>query len=196
MNFFSKLVIVILSVLLIMYIKDKFVPATDIPSYNNKVKTENITTKTTTQVKQTTSAVSENLVAIYYTNANNGELEKVIKTVPPESNKLNFALKELVNGPSFKERNQGLSSEIPKGTKILNITTRDKSIIIDLSNEFQYGGGTESQYTRLNQLIKTVVNLKLNKPVYLYLNGEQADVIGGEGILINQPLNEYSINEW
>ena len=154
-----------------------------------------ITTKTTTQVKQTTSAVSENLVAIYYTNANNGELEKVIKTVPPESNKLNFALKELVNGPSFKERNQGLSSEIPKGTKILNITTRDKSIIIDLSNEFQYGGGTESQYTRLNQLIKTVVNLKLNKPVYLYLNGEQADVIGGEGILINQPLNEYSINE-
>lgn len=195
MNFFSKLVIVILSVLLIMYIKDKFVPATDIPSYNNKVKTENITTKTTTQVKQTTSAVSENLVAIYYTNANNGELEKVIKTVPPESNKLNFALKELVNGPSFKERNQGLSSEIPKGTKILNITTRDKSIIIDLSNEFQYGGGTESQYTRLNQLIKTVVNLKLNKPVYLYLNGEQADVIGGEGILINQPLNEYSINE-
>lgn len=196
MNFFSKLVIVILSVLLIMYIKDKFVPATDIPSYNNKVKTENITTKTTTQVKQTTSAVSENLVAIYYTNANNGELEKVIKTVPPESNKLNFALKELVNGPSFKERNQGLSSEIPKGTKILNIITRDKSIIIDLSNEFQYGGGTESQYTRLNQLIKTVVNLKLNKPVYLYLNGEQADVIGGEGILINQPLNEYSINEW
>lgn len=195
MNFFSKLVIVILSVLLIMYIKDKFVPATDIPSYNNKVKTENITTKTTTQVKQTTSAVSENLAAIYYTNANNGELEKVIKTVPPESNKLNFALKELVNGPSFKERNQGLSSEIPKGTKILNITTRDKSIIIDLSNEFQYGGGTESQYTRLNQLIKTVVNLKLNKPVYLYLNGEQADVIGGEGILINQPLNEYSINE-
>ncbi|MBQ2871474.1 GerMN domain-containing protein [bacterium] len=195
MNFFSKLVIVILSVLLIMYIKDKFVPATDIPSYNNKVKTENITTKTTTQVKQTTSAVSENLVAIYYTNANNGELEKVIKTVPPESNKLNFALKELVNGPSFKERNQGLSSEIPKGTKILNIITRDKSIIIDLSNEFQYGGGTESQYTRLNQLIKTVVNLKLNKPVYLYLNGEQADVIGGEGILINQPLNEYSINE-
>ena len=196
MNFFSKLVIVILSVLLIMYIKDKFVPATDIQAYNNKVKTENITTKTTTQVKQTTSAVSENLVAIYYTNANNGELEKVIKTVPPESNKLNFALKELVNGPSFKERNQGLSSEIPKGTKILNITTRDKSIIIDLSNEFQYGGGTESQYTRLNQLIKTVVNLKLNKPVYLYLNGEQADVIGGEGILINQPLNEYSINEW
>ena len=196
MNFFSKLVIVILSVLLIMYIKDKFVPATDIPSYNNKVKTENITTKTATQVKQTTSAVSENLVAIYYTNANNGELEKVIKTVPPESNKLNFALKELVNGPSFKERNQGLSSEIPKGTKILNIITRDKSIIIDLSNEFQYGGGTESQYTRLNQLIKTVVNLKLNKPVYLYLNGEQADVIGGEGILINQPLNEYSINEW
>ena len=42
--------------------------------------------------------------------------------------------------------------------KVMN---REK-IIIDLSSDFQYGGGTESQYVRLNQLIKTVFMIVTN----------------------------------
>ena len=74
-------------------------------------------------------------------------------------------------------------------------TAKVDPAVIDLSNEFQYGGGTESQYSRLHQLIQTVINLNLQKPVYLYLNGEKAEVIGGEGILITQPLSKDSLNE-
>ena len=32
------------------------------------------------------------------------------------------------------------------------------------------------------------------EPVYLYINGKQANVVGGEGIMIKQPLDEGSIN--
>ena len=32
-------------------------------------------------------------------------------------------------------------------------------------------------------------------PTYLYINGKQANVIGGEGIMIKQPLNERSFDE-
>ena len=65
--------------------------------------------------------------------------------------------------------------------------------MIDLSSAFEGGGGTESLYTRLNQLIKTAT-ANTNLPVYLYINGHQADVVGGEGIMIKQPLNERSLD--
>ena len=65
--------------------------------------------------------------------------------------------------------------------------------MIDLSSAFEGGGGTESLYIRLSQLIKTA-KANTNLPVYLYINGRQADVIGGEGIMIKQPLSERSLD--
>ena len=58
---------------------------------------------------------------------------------------------------------------------------------------FENGGGTDSLYKRLNQLIKTAKR-NTNKPVYLYIEGNKAEVIGGEGIMITQPLNENSLD--
>ena len=69
-----------------------------------------------------------------------------------------------------------------------------RSIGIDLSSGFVYGGGTDSVYKRLYQLIKTI-NRNTEKPAYLYIDGKQADVIGGDGIMITQPLSENSIGE-
>ena len=57
---------------------------------------------------------------------------------------------------------------------------------------FENGGGTDSIYKRLYQLIKTAKR-NTDKPVYLYIEGNKAEVIGGEGIMINQPLNEKSL---
>ena len=42
---------------------------------------------------------------------------------------------------------------------------------------------------RLKQLVKTVVSVSPQKDIYLYLNGKQADVIGGDGVMLTQPLN-------
>ena len=62
----------------------------------------------------------------------------------------------------------------------------------NLNSAFEQGGGTESLYKRLFQLIKTAKR-NTSKPVYLYLDGNKADVIGGEGIMITQPLNDNSL---
>ena len=66
-------------------------------------------------------------------------------------------------------------------------------IIIDFSSDFQYGGGTDSVYSRMMQLIKTALANTENKNIYLYLDGKQVNFIGGEGIMITQPLNEKSL---
>ena len=53
-------------------------------------------------------------------------------------------------------------------------------------------GGADSLYKRLYQLIKTA-KLNSSVPVYLYINGQRADVIGGEGIMLSQPLSNSSL---
>ncbi len=111
-----------------------------------------------------------------------------------EASCFKFAIKELIIAPTEWEKNKGLSSEIPQNTKILSIRENTDCIFIDLSSTFESGGGAESTYIRVNQLIKTsLANTKL--PVYLYIDGKQADVIGGEGIMIKQPLSERSLDD-
>ena len=106
-----------------------------------------------------------------------------------------YAIKELLLAPSdWEKSNKGLSSEIPSDTKILSIRESSNNILIDLSSSFESGGGAESTYIRVYQLIKTAkANTKL--PVFLYINGKQAEVIGGEGIMIKQPLSERSLDD-
>jgi len=200
MDFLSKVLVIALIILALMYAKDNFMPGESDTIFSPK--REKIETPADFPESENPSALpeqekpapSKTFVSIYYTNANSGAMKKLSKELPAGEDKLKFAIKELLKGPDFKEKNQGYSSEIPKGTRLLSIKDEGSLIIIDISDDFQYGGGTESQYTRLNQLIKTVVNLHLNKPVYLYLNGQKAEAIGGEGIIINQPLSESSLN--
>lgn len=106
---------------------------------------------------------------------------------------LKSAIEALLEGPGEENKKNGFYTEIPSDTKLLNIKETDKYIIINLNDKFQYGGGTDSIYNRLKQLIKTVSQTKINKDIYLYINGKQADVIGGEGVIIKQPLTQESL---
>ena len=134
-------------------------------------------------------------VKIYVTDSK-GNLRSVNRKcdVSVEKSCFAYAIKELISAPSnWEKSNKGLSSEIPSNTKILSIR-EGETILIDLSSAFESGGGAESTYTRVHQLIKTAkANTKL--PVYLYINGKQADVIGGEGVMIKQPLSERSLDD-
>lgn len=122
-----------------------------------------------------------------------GNLRSVNRTCEDQSC-FEFAVKELISAPTKWEKSKGFTSEIPTGTRVLSIRESNGNILIDLSSDFETGGGAESTYARVNQIIKTV-NSNTKKPVYLYINGKQANVIGGEGIMIKQPLNERSFDE-
>ncbi len=134
-------------------------------------------------------------VKIYVTDSN-GNLRSVSRKCDTNLEKSCFAyaIKELIAAPSDWEKKKGLSSEIPSATKILSIREDSDNVLVDLSTAFESGGGAESTYIRVHQLIKTVLsNTKL--PVYLYIDGKQANVIGGEGIMIKQPLSERSLDD-
>ena len=127
---------------------------------------------------------------------NSGELRSLNRVCDTsiENSCFQYAIKELIAGPTKWEKSKGFTSEIPQGTKILSIRESKNSIMIDLSSNFEAGGGAESTYMKVKQIIKTV-NSNTNIPTYLYINGKQANVIGGEGIMIKQPLSERSFDE-
>lgn len=126
----------------------------------------------------------------------NGKLRAVNRTCNTEieASCFKYAIKELVAAPSKWEKSKGFTSEIPQGTKVLSVRESKNNILIDLSSNFESGGGAESTYIRIEQIIKTA-NANTSLPTYLYINGKQANVIGGEGIMIKQPLNERSFDE-
>lgn len=129
-------------------------------------------------------------------NANKEEVYRAVNREYDETvdgSKIKYALYALVSGPKQAEIAKGVYTEIPVGTRILSINETTDKVIVNLNSAFETGGGTESLYKRIYQLIKTAKK-NTTKPVYLYINGRQADVIGGEGIMINQPLNENSLD--
>lgn len=138
---------------------------------------------------------TEKNIKIFMLN-NSGELRSLNRVCDTsvENSCFQYAIKELIAGPTKWEKSKGFTSEIPQGTKILSIRESKNSIMIDLSSNFEAGGGAESTYMKVKQIIKTV-NSNTNIPTYLYINGKQANVIGGEGIMIKQPLSERSFDE-
>lgn len=160
-----------------------------------EVTTEETAPKPEEQQESTTLSY----VNIYFIgqNSNKEEVYKIVKREydpQQDGTKLRRALLALLKGPSAKERTKGIYSEIPSGTKLLSLDEAPDKITINLSGDFQQGGGTDSVYKRVFQLIKTA-NKNTTVDVYLNIDGKPAEVLGGEGIMINQPLNNKSLDE-
>ncbi len=199
MNFSQRLGLFILIMISIAYVYFSF--------FNKDYKLPNFTNQSTEQkdyepietenqsTTQTESDLEEKDIKIFLLD-NSGNLRSLRRTCNPNFEKscFEYAIKELVLAPTKWEKSKGFTSEIPSGTKILSIRESADSIMIDLSSDFESGGGAESTYMRVKQVIKTA-NANTKTPTYLYINGKQANVIGGEGIMIKQPLSERSFDE-
>mgnify|MGYP002627450459 CR=1 FL=1 len=203
MSNFSKIVIFIIIVLSFFFIKEKtgfnfegILSSFRIPQIAVFQKNDNKEiVKTPTEIIKTADEQLEtiNIYFLALDSNSNGIYKKVKREIPKGENKLAFALEELLKGPNIIEKTSGAYTEIPASTKLLGIKENGNKVIIDFSADFQYGGGTDSIYSRMMQLIKTSIENSDNKKVYLYLNGKQIKFIGGEGIMISQPLSEKSL---
>ncbi|KST67645.1 GerMN domain-containing protein [Mastigocoleus testarum] len=110
-----------------------------------------------------------------------GEPNKVLQT----------AFKQLLAGPT-----EGTgSTTIPQGTQLLGIKVESDAVRINLSEEFTSGGGSTSMTGRLGQVIYTATSLNSKAKVYIEVNGKPLEVLGGEGLVLNQPLTRESFNQ-
>lgn len=209
MSNFSKVIIIILITMSFFFIKEKYgenisaiiagikgAKGIEINLPNTGGENELVKKPTEIPGKKPETKQKES-AEIYFLalDSNSNGIYKPVKREIPEGNenKLEYAIKELIKGPNIIEKSTGAYSEIPQTTKLLGIKESGNKVIIDFSSDFQYGGGTDSIYSRMMQLIKTAINNTKNKNIYLYLDGKQVNIIGGEGIMISQPLTEKSL---
>lgn len=133
----------------------------------------------------------ENEAEIYFVTANDTNNVKIStskKEIKTDSDKFRTTMEALFSGPSGFEKIAGVYSEIPPETKLLGIKEDKYSYTINISDDFEMGGGADSMKLRVKQLVITATQAANGKDVYLEINGKRAEYVGGEGIMILQPL--------
>ncbi|MEH1851936.1 MAG: GerMN domain-containing protein [Nostoc sp.] len=107
---------------------------------------------------------------------------KVASVLPNQA--LEAAFQSLLAGPT-----EGTdSTTIPKGTKLLGLKAENNEVHVNLSEDFTTGGGSTSMMGRVGQVVYTATTLNPKAKVYIDVNGKPLDVLGGEGVEIQQPL--------
>ena len=99
------------------------------------------------------------------------------------------SLTALLAGPSSAETAAGVGTTIPAGTRLLDVAIDDGIGIVDLSGQFESGGGTLSMTARLAQVVCTVDQFDTVDGVTFRIDGEPIDVFGGEGIVLDEPVS-------
>lgn len=104
---------------------------------------------------------------------------------------LNTAFEKMLQGSDDPE----LSSTIPAGTTLRAIDVKEDGVHVDLSQEFTTGGGSASMMGRLAQVIYTASTLDPSAPVWISVDGKPLDVLGGEGLIVDQPMTRESFEQ-
>jgi germination protein M len=98
------------------------------------------------------------------------------------------AVRLLLEGPTAEERRGDVASAIPSGTRLLGLDINSGTATVDLTSEFESGGGSLSMTARLAQVVYTLTEFDTVKRVRFALDGEPVDVFSGEGIVLDQPV--------
>ncbi|MDJ0660812.1 MAG: GerMN domain-containing protein [Crocosphaera sp.] len=104
---------------------------------------------------------------------------------------LETAVKSLFSGPKNGEND----TTIPPETKLLSLKLDKQGVHLNLSSEFTTGGGSASMMGRLAQLLYTATSLDPNAKVWLSIDGEPLELLGGEGLMIEQPMTRQWFDE-
>jgi hypothetical protein len=89
------------------------------------------------------------------------------------------AMKALLAGPSPAELAAGLRTSVPAGTKLLGISIKKGVATVDLTSQYQSGGGSLSMKARLAQVVYTLTQFPTVTGVRFAINGQGVTVVGG-----------------
>jgi spore germination protein GerM len=136
----------------------------------------------------TRQPANEQTPNVYWLRSNNKNVTLVPQPVKVASIRpnqpLEAAFQSLLAGPT-----EGTdSTTIPKGTKLLGLKAENNEVHVNLSEDFTSGGGSTSMMGRVGQIVYTATTLNPKAKVYIDVNGKPLDVLGGEGVELQQPL--------
>jgi len=106
------------------------------------------------------------------------------------------AFEALLAGYTFGEVDLGLGSAVPFETQLRSARLEPPVALIDLSTDFESGGGTASMHGRLGQLVYTATQFDDDvDQVKLLLDGQPVTVFSSEGIDLSEPLTRLDYSD-
>lgn len=132
-------------------------------------------------------------VLVYFVRGE--QVGAVGRSVPSTPRVLRAALEELLDGPTPREAEWGLTTAVPDGVAVRGVEVADGTATIDLSEAFDDGGGSLSMVIRLAQLVHTATQFPSVDRVALRLEGEPVDVFSAEGVELPATLSRADVEE-
>jgi spore germination protein GerM len=164
--------------------------------WNSMMSSSTNQSSTTTESPKPAPLAAEEKVQVYWLNNVNNKIEVVpssitLKTGDQPSEILKGAFKSLLIGPA----DPAFTTTIPKGTKLRNVSLEADGVHVDLSKEFTTGGGSASMTGRVAQVLYTASSLDPTAKVWIKVEGKPLEVLGGEGLELEQPLTRESFKK-
>lgn len=122
-------------------------------------------------------------------------LVPVLRVIPETTAVATAAMNAVLSGPSASESGDKVSSAIPSGSRLLGLTIRNGIATVDLSTEFDSGGGSASMQYRLAQVVYTLTQFSTVKSVIFQVEGQTVTVFGGEGIVLDGPVGRADFTD-
>lgn len=140
-------------------------------------------------------AVAEKTVQVYWLKTVENSIEPTASPVTVAAEQpealLKAAFEKMLAGSDDPE----LTSTIPAGTKLRSVQMKEDGVHVDLSQEFTSGGGSTAMTGRLAQVIYTATTLNPEAPVWISVEGAPLDVLGGEGLIVDQPMTRETFQQ-
>jgi len=142
------------------------------------------------------ATATEQAGQIYWVQDQAGQIvlvPRAVETAEAEAPaaRLRALFAELMAGP--EGATGGPFSAIPPDTELLDLSVQSDGVHVNLSQSFTQGGGSAAMMGRLAQVVYTATTLDPETPVWLSVAGEPLTLLGGEGLIIPQPITRADV---
>lgn len=120
----------------------------------------------------------------------NAGLVPVLREIPRTQAVGAAAMQALLQGPNEAEMGArpAMYTVVPEGTRFLGLRIDDGTATVNLSREFEQGGGSASVLGRLAQVVYTLTQFPTVEDVRFELDGQPVTVFSGEGVVLDAPV--------
>lgn len=154
----------------------------------------NITTERNAPSPSAT-APTEQKVEVYWLKDTGTNQQLVPTSITTTADQPSAALESAFNSLLAGPKDKSVSTTIPEGTKLLSLKSEKNGVHVNLSREFTSGGGSAAMIGRVAQVIYTATSLQPQGQVWIEVEGEPLEVLGGEGLELQQPLTRQSFQD-
>jgi hypothetical protein len=125
-------------------------------------------------------------------------LVPVYREGPESDDEASDAVELLLQGPTADETAgiPAMHTAIPEGTSLLGLSVDDGVATVDLSAEFDDGGGSAGMFARLAQVVFTVTRAADVDEVTFNMGGQPVAVFSSEGIELDRPQTRSDYYDW